>query len=116
MKRFILFILGLSVFSSVAQQAPIGNVPANTTTAQANAAWFRGGNNLGTIPNNIFGTRWNSGIYTITDNQYRMKLNGTVSYPVNGYAGTRNGYLLIGQSIGGNYTSNTEGAASFYRT
>lgn len=47
-----------------------------------------------------------------TNNLNRMKLNATVSYPVNGYAGNRDGYLLIGQSIGGNYTSNTEGAAS----
>jgi hypothetical protein len=114
MKRLFLFILGLSVFNTKAQQAPTGNVPANTTLAQANAAWYRGGNNLGTIPNNIFGTRWNSGIYTITDNQFRMKLNGTTSYTYNGYAGVRNGYLLLGQAIGGNYTGvgpNT-GAAS----
>ena len=47
-----------------------------------------------------------------TNNLNRMKLNSTVSYPVNGYAGVRDGDLLIGQSIGGNYTSNTEGAAS----
>lgn len=47
-----------------------------------------------------------------TNNENRMKLNATVSYPVNGYAGVRNGYLLLGQSIGNNYSSNNAGAAS----
>jgi len=37
-------------------------------------------------------------LYFKTNNAFRMKLNATVSYPVNGYAGVRNGYLLIGQS------------------
>jgi len=106
MKRFILFILALSVFSAIAQQAPTGNAPANTTTAQAVAAWYRGGNNNGNGSNNIFGTRWNSGIYTMTDNQYRMQLNGTASYPVNGLAGNRDGYLLLGKKMLNNYNGN----------
>ena len=95
-----------------AQQIPTGNTPANNTTAQALAAWYRGGNALINGNNNIFGTRWNSGIYTMTNGQYRMKLNGTVNYPVNGYNGNRDGYLLLGQSIGTNYSSPTQGAAS----
>ena len=54
---------------------PTGNAPANNTTAQALAAWYRGGNALINGNNNIFGKRWNSGIYTMTDNQYRIRLN-----------------------------------------
>ena len=53
--------------------------------------------------NNIFGTRWNSGIYTITNNQFRMQLNGSINYPVNGFNGVRDGYLLIGRQMGNNY-------------
>jgi hypothetical protein len=105
MKRLLLFILGLSVFNTKAQQAPTGNVPANTTLAQANAAWYRGGNqNNGPAGNaNIFGTRWNNGIHTITNGQYRMQLNGSVNYPVNGFTGVRDGYLLLGQQMINNY-------------
>ena len=84
----------------VAQQNPTGSpVPSGFTTAQqAASAWYRGGN----LPintagsNNIFGTAWNSPIYTITDGRMRMKLNGTVNYPINGFAGDRTGYLLLG--------------------
>ncbi|NBX79316.1 MAG: hypothetical protein EBQ94_02885 [Flavobacteriales bacterium] len=112
MKRFISFILGLSVLNIKAQQAPTGNVPANNSTAQSASAWYRGGNNFVGNGNNIFGTRWNSGIYTMTNGQYRMKLNGTVNYAVNGYNGNRDGYLLLGQAISGNYNSPNEGAAS----
>ncbi|MEN9303800.1 MAG: hypothetical protein RL264_2229 [Bacteroidota bacterium] len=118
-KYFIIGLMLVGIALNNLWSQPIGyNTPIATNSTNvittANAAWYRGGNNAGSTPGNanIFGTRWNSGIYTITDNQFRMKLNGTVSYPVNGYAGNRNGYLLIGQSIGGNYTSNTEGAAS----
>jgi len=47
-----------------------------------------------------------------------MKLNATVSYPVNGYNTTdlgRDGYLLLGRQLGGAedlYTPNTLGAYS----
>ena len=112
MKRLFIIILSFFVFNSKAQQAPTGNVPANNTTAQALAAWYRGGNALINGNNNIFGTRWNSGIYTMTNGQYRMKLNGSVNYAVNGYNGNRDGYLLLGQSIGTNYSSPNQGAAS----
>jgi hypothetical protein len=93
-----MIFLGFEAYNLKAQQGPTGNVPANNTTAQAAAAWYRGGNNNGNGNNNIFGTRWNSGIYTITDNQNRMKLNGSVNYPVNGFGGQRDGYLLLGYS------------------
>lgn len=38
-----------------------------------------------------------------TNNLNRMQLNATVSYNVNGFAGVRDGYLLIGQQMLNNY-------------
>jgi hypothetical protein len=83
MKRiFILIFLGLEALNLKAQQAPTGNVPANNPTSQAGSAWYRGGNSNTTLAgtNNIFGTRWNSGIFTMTNWQYRMQLNGSLNY------------------------------------
>jgi len=112
MKNLFLFILGLSMFNIKAQQAPTGNVPASNTTAQALAAWYRGGNNNSTGSNNIFGTRWNSGIYTMTNGRFRMRLNGDSFYDVNGYVANRNGYLLLGSSSGNLYIGQNAGAVS----
>lgn len=99
-KTLLLTCFAATSLALNAQQAPTGSpVPRGYTTAQqAASAWYRGGNNpvntAGT--NNIFGTVWNSPIYTITDNTYRTKLNGNVNYTLSGYAGNRNGNLLIG--------------------
>ncbi len=95
---------------------PLATNASNVITT-ANAAWYRGGNqNNGPAGNaNIFGTKWNSPIYTITNDQYRMKLNGTVNYPVNGFAGQRDGYLLLGFSqtyAASLFTGATSGAFS----
>jgi hypothetical protein len=100
-----LFITGILALNLTAQQSPTGIPPANNTIPQAAAAWYRGGNNLIGNANNIFGTKWNSGIYTITDDFFRMKLNGNVNYGINGYTNVANpannigkdGYLLLGQ-------------------
>ena len=78
-----------------AQQNPTGN-PGNSRD------WRRGGN-LAAPPglggtNNIFGTMWNSPIYTYTNGVPRMKLNGRNTYQVNGFNAERNGYLLLGRS------------------
>ena len=59
--------------------------------------WSRGGN-TNTSPNgmnNIFGTLWNSPIYTKTYDEFRTKLNGnlTAQYFINGY-NTMHGYFL----------------------
>jgi hypothetical protein len=120
MKKHVLLgsmLLGLAMNNLWSQ--PIGyNTPFATNSTNvittANAAWYRGGNgNSGPAGNaNIFGTKWNSPIYTITDNQYRMKLNGTVNYPVNGFAGQRDGYLLLGATSNDNYSNANRGAAS----
>ena len=105
-----MIFLGLEAYNLKAQQGPTGNVPANNTTAQAAAAWYRGGNNNGNGINNIFGTLWDSPIYTQTDGALRMKLNGTTAnYTVNGIPGiaatnSKAGFLLVGPNFGGIYT------------
>ncbi|NBX79003.1 MAG: hypothetical protein EBQ94_01255, partial [Flavobacteriales bacterium] len=80
MKKKILFSL-FSLTSYLAYSQPIGSPPPNnaSTATLASSAWYRGGNNPVNNANNIFGTRWNSGIYTMTNSVNRMKMNGTVS-------------------------------------
>lgn len=108
-KRFLLIasLLALSNEALIAQQNPTGTPPANITGAglpnvrdNAQRAWYRGGNpNIGNGgSNNIFGTLWNSPIYTQTNGVNRMKLNGNLSYNIDNYNGARNGNLLIGIS------------------
>jgi len=75
-KRFLLIasLLALSNEALIAQQnptpytTPFASTPAQAVTT-ANAAWYRGGNSPGgTAGNaNIFGTLWNSPIYTVTN-------------------------------------------------
>lgn len=109
MKQYILalvagFIIGTPV---LAQQPPtsIGASDPNNTLY-----WSRTGNNPFLSQNNIFGTLWNSPIYTRSNSANRMKLNGnfgatgvTAQYALNGYGWTQNvntsGYLLIGQDV-----------------
>jgi hypothetical protein len=97
--KFLLFV-SLIQFQFLAQQVPTVNDPGGVIPSGQNSTqyWSRAGNQLVGGINNIFGTKWNSPIYTITNDQYRMKLNGIVNYPVNGFAGQRNGYLLLGFS------------------
>lgn len=100
-KKWILIGSLLLSMRVLSQTDTIGTPPANNTNAQAAAAWYRGGNNIGgtTPPGaNIFGTLWNSAIYTKTDSFLRMKLNGTTNYTINGVNSDRNGYLLIGRN------------------
>ena len=98
--------VGFCITSYVAfsQTVPTGAPPAPNTNARAAAAWYRGGNTA-TSPNNIFGTMWNSPIYTYSDSQRRMKLNGSFNggtqYTIEGYTFAQgvntSGYLLLGQ-------------------
>ena len=98
----------LSCFGSLAysQQNPTPNPATDPTTGlpapqKGQYAWFRGGNLGAGNPagtNNIFGTLWNSPIYTVTNGVNRMKLNGSLPYVVNTYPGVRDGYLLLGYS------------------
>lgn len=83
--------------------SPGGAIPSGQTS---NQFWSRAGNTPNNGSNNIFGTQWNSEIYTITNGNYRMRLNGqTDTYTVNGSnAVARPGYLLIGRPLGGMFT------------
>ncbi|MBX7094804.1 MAG: hypothetical protein K1X56_08790 [Flavobacteriales bacterium] len=111
-KPLCITILGLlplfTSFTSQAQTPVIGTPPANNPNAQAGAAWYRGGNN-NTVPlgNNIFGTLWNSPIYTFTANTPRSKLNGNLvgaQYLINGFGTIQgvntSGYMLLGNDLG----------------
>ncbi len=123
MKKQILFLagfllpMGMHVF---AQQAPTTTLPSSASNGTAsNQFWSRAGSTNSNGLNNIFGTLWNSPIYTMTNSAYRMKLNGTYTagggtaqYGINGYGfGNNNttintsGYLLLGNDINSLYQS-----------
>jgi hypothetical protein len=92
-----IFLMGGLLF---AQQNPTNNNPSGTASGSgSNQYWSRAGNNDNQGSNNIFGTLWNSPIYTQTNAINRMKLNGNITYSVNNYSQTRNGYLLIGPDM-----------------
>lgn len=65
----------LTSYVAFCQSPPTGTPPANNVNAQARAAWYRGGN-FNTFNNNIFGTMWNSPIYTYTNGINRTVVNG----------------------------------------
>lgn len=103
MKRIILLLFGIGQTTLLmAQTPPQGSPPTNNTNNRAASAWYRGGNNFGSInpPGaNIFGTLWNSPIYTVTNGVNRMKLNGSLNYSIDGYNIARSGYLLLGSGV-----------------
>jgi hypothetical protein len=86
-------ILASMLYSSImlAQQVPTGTALSgnasnpNQAVPLANSAWFRGGNNpIGTAGfANIFGTMWNSPIYTYTNGINRMIVNGNRTSNIN---------------------------------
>ncbi len=81
-----------------AQSNQTGNPPSNNVNAQAKAAWYRGGNfPIGTNPTgaNIFGTMWNSPIYTVTNGINRTRLNGNLITPIFGVNQNVSGYFGI---------------------
>lgn len=99
MKKIRILVATFLVGSvAYAQQAPSG-------TAGPGAFWRQGGNTGVPSSPNIFGTFYNSPIYTYTNSQRRMKLNGTFTaatqYTIEGYTFAQgvntSGYLLLGQ-------------------
>lgn len=100
------------------QQIPTGPaIPVSSTPPVLQQhAWYRGGNFPGAAGGikNVFGTMWNSPIYTQTFGVNRTKLNGTVSYNINGFVAARDGYMLLGPDapVGGGTLYNTKGAFS----
>lgn len=108
----IIGLIGISslvIFASYSQVSPTYTTPGGQTNTDF---WSRAGNS--TSGNNIFGTKWNSPVYTVTGNVgplsniFRMKLNAIFAlgtqYPIDGYATFGNtsttlnttGYLLLG--------------------
>ncbi|OIO41420.1 hypothetical protein AUJ10_01010 [Candidatus Pacearchaeota archaeon CG1_02_31_27] len=110
MRKIIITVTSFLLGGITYGQAPTGTPPPNINNVNqtSQSAWFRGGNFpvgfAGT--NNIFGTMWNSPIYTYTNGIGRTKLNGNISYPVNGFAGNRNGNILLGFSQSNNDLKN----------
>lgn len=100
-KQFLLLGAILFGVSALAQQAPTNTAPGGSGPSGQNSAqyWSRAGNNNFPVgnTNNIFGTLWNSPIYTVTNGVNRTKLNGNVNYNVNGFTQGRDGYLLLGK-------------------
>ncbi|MCW3084544.1 MAG: Collagen triple helix repeat-containing protein [Bacteroidetes bacterium] len=109
LKTIALLGFGLGLHENViAQQNPTNNNPASVLLNGTNsgAFWSRAGNTPFGGNNNIFGTLFNSPIYTQTNGAFREKLNGdfgvpgTPQYPINGYLTGVNtsGYLLLGDN------------------
>src|SRR6218665_628611 len=107
MKKHIFALTGVLLMglSLQAQQAPSGGLPNDPNNA---FYWSRTGNLPGFSQNNIFGTLWNSPIYTETNAQLRMKLNGNFTslgtqYFLNSFTWNEgvntSGYLLLGHNI-----------------
>lgn len=79
-------------------QQPSTGWGVNGTGITSGTYWARGGNNILSTSNNIFGTVWNSPIYTITDNMVRSRLNGTQNTLINGVVQNVDGYFGIGRN------------------
>ena len=95
---------------SLTAQPPTGTPPTpypafNPPTTQnvANSAWYRGGNfNVGPAGNNnIFGTMWNSPIYTKTNGFTRTRLNGDLTTIISGVNQNVSGYMGLSFNPGG---------------
>ncbi len=89
-------------------QTGVGTGTFPPTLFNTTKPWLRGGNFPvgGGASDNVFGTMWNSPIYTKTNSALREKLNGDFTaptqYSINGYTGfspvpvNTSGYLLLG--------------------
>lgn len=110
MKKITIVAAMLLSASLFAQQGPIGPAinPNVNTALKANHAWYRGGNNLGgpAGSKNIFGTMWNSPIYTYTNGVGRGIRNGDRNQNINGFNVNTNGYMGLGpNSIGAGHNN-----------
>ncbi|MCW3104105.1 MAG: Collagen triple helix repeat-containing protein [Bacteroidetes bacterium] len=107
--KFLTIICCLIVAISFGQPptgASSGIVPPSPPNSSL--AWYRGGNTIAGTggANNIFGTAFNSPIYTITNNQERTRLNGTQTATINLVPGINtSGYFGI--APGGYFAANT---------
>lgn len=88
----------LAVCALALHYAGYSQQPA-TGTGVISTEWHRGGNIAGGSAgiNNIFGTRWDSPIYTITNTNARMVMAG-------GTGGVNFGRIAIGNNLSGNFS------------
>lgn len=87
MKRKLLFASALLMYGTgVTQIAPTAAGQGTNSIEY----WSRSGNNQGGSNNNVFGTKWNSPIYTVTggisSSNVRMKVNGFFTSPIDQYS------------------------------
>lgn len=112
MKHKYKLLITFAVFSisyTNAQQNPTG-VSSGTfppTIVNTTKPWLRGGNlpAIGGGVDNLFGTGWNSPIYTITNGKHRMRVSGDLTTTVNGVTG-QNISGFIGIAPGGYFANN----------
>ena len=92
-------------------QTPIGSAPVATifppnlpnVKDYAERAWYRGGNLQGGTAGgaNIFGTMWNSPIFTKTNGFTRTRLNGDLTTVISGVNQNVSGYMGLSYNPGG---------------
>lgn len=89
MKHLITFSLFVFIYNQTfSQDSPhSNNVSGND--------WHRGGNSGVNGDYNVLGTSWSSPLYFQTNNNLKLKINGTVSYPINGQNANRSGFALL---------------------
>jgi len=96
MKKIKILVASILCGGLAYGQAPTGAPPVNPANVSltARSAWYKGGNdNNGAAPNNnIFGTMWNSPIYTYTNGINRMTIFG-------GGTGTFGGRVALGNNL-----------------
>ncbi|MGQ0827312.1 MAG: tail fiber domain-containing protein [Bacteroidota bacterium] len=105
-KQLLTFVLSLCSIYAIGQQPPTPPTPTDPTTGLAapqkgQYAWFRGGNaGIGNpaLTNNIFGTLFNSPIYTVTDGAQRTRLNGNLTTVINTFNVNTSGFFGISPS------------------
>ena len=112
--KFKLLSLLLIANGVFAQQNPTNTNPSGVASGGISQLyWSRAGNNNINGYNNIFGTLWNSPIYTVTDSTQRMVLMG--SNPTNGISGALGlgtnltnpqAFLHVANNFSGPFTGN----------
>ena len=88
MKIFTLLLFNLLTYVCFSQTPPIFSLINSPD-------WNKGGNLGSPTTPNVLGPTWSSAFYFRTGADLRMKLNGPVSYPINGYNRVRQGFLLL---------------------
>lgn len=97
-KKICMTAIGLiSLGCLFGQQSATGNDPSGAASGtNSQQYWSRAGNTSANGTNNIFGTKWNSPIYTITNGNVRM-------ITMAGGVGANDGRIAIGNNLAGNF-------------